>query len=111
VTDFEDMAGNETQESSVDFKAKSVNAPGNFQGSVYANQNKMIFRISFQQPMQTTGDFSVEDLGQYELTIEDKRVVLNELKETPGVQVDLETYNNAENAELIIQYSEDASWK
>ncbi|KGX91034.1 S-layer homology domain-containing protein [Pontibacillus marinus] len=113
VTDFEDMSGNEMQESSVEFEAKSVNAPKNFQGSVFANQNKMIFRISFQQSMQTSGDFSVEDLGQYELTIEDKRIVLNELRETQGVQVDLETYNNGENAELIIQYSEDAteSWK
>ncbi len=102
-----DLYGNQSDQVAFDFHAKSLDAPGNFSGHIYSQMNELIFTVNFNQEMTQSGEQSITDLSQYELHFENESLLLSDLANKPGIQINLDTNDAGDQSKIYVKYSPD----
>lgn len=105
IQDLEDMHGNINEQAEYLFEASSITRPGNFEGFAIANENQeIIFGLTFDRPMATEGQYSIEIPAKYQVSFDNQSYLLSDFKDLEGVQVNVHSYEDGKQAEVIIKY-------
>ncbi|NGP44196.1 hypothetical protein G4V62_04230 [Bacillaceae bacterium SIJ1] len=104
VDDIEDYFGTSDDELTYTFDAGSMSAPNEFTGTAFTEDDDEVrFVVDFGREMQTGGGYGIEQLNMYEVSYRSTSILLNELDQTSGFRVDINTYDDDSKAEIIIE--------
>ncbi|MDX8361147.1 S-layer homology domain-containing protein [Cytobacillus sp. IB215316] len=101
--DIQDLFGNDLDENMYSFLAGSETPPQDFTANAFVNDDELYFIVDFTEEMMTSGQYSIIDLSKYELSIDDKTVLLEELDDDKYLNVDINPYDAGEKAEIVIR--------
>ncbi|TDQ39089.1 S-layer homology domain-containing protein [Aureibacillus halotolerans] len=104
VDEIEDLFGETNDQLSYTFNAGSVAAPSAFKANVLTTDDDEVrFVVDFGREMQDTGANGIEQLNLYELRYQNTSILLHQLDELRGITVDINTYDQQTQAEIVIE--------
>lgn len=102
---IKDLIGNESDELEYRFIASSEKPPGDFSGKMILNDREDEVRIvlDYGKSMSVSGNYSITQLEQYQLKINNQTLLLEDLKDVSGFNLSFTTFQDAEKAEILIE--------
>ena len=110
VNRISDLFENQNEDLQFEFEAGSEEPPQDFTGDIIYNddnEDQVIFVVDFGEEMAESGYYSIKELDKYELTVNNTSVLLEELNNLSGLEVEIEAKNNGRFAEITIQKEDD----